>query len=389
MPETITKMLEIQTNNQVPILMTRNAEDIVLLCPDSTTIEMRIESGAFSVSTELIPADGQLNIPLADILNSLECRIGFCDLNGSYGKIIDIPSVSISFTDPATGESVNWNRPVLQGGIDNQDPDTVLYSQWMTWRPQVGKLSEKAVSLLYCMIPKEIDNFRTDSLRVYTDIYTERSGKHSVLYADFPSSQLTSVVAVNTSFQQIASHPAISGLVDDDILAYDVYAALSGFYQDLNVIGEKRSTVKQRFVLSPTSSRSIGFLFRNSMGVFDDIHSSGSVKRKLNGEVTSFVASGKESIQHNAADYSYEVDTGYISSARQLAQWEDFLRSSEHYMVLDNGSISKIIIENPDTDFQLKKLGSITFSFRMAERWKGHYFKNQELDYFDYDATEL
>lgn len=58
-------------------------------------------------------------------------------------------------------------------------------------------------------------------------------------------------------------------------------------------------------------------------------------------------------------------------------------------MVLDNGSISKIIIENPDTDFQLKKLGSITFSFRMAERWKGHYFKNQELDYFDYDATEL
>ena len=96
--------------------MTRNAEDIVLLCPDSTKIEMRIESGTFSVSTELIPADGQLNIPLADILNSLECRIGFCDLNGSYGKIIDIPSVSISFTDPATGESVNWNRPVLQGG---------------------------------------------------------------------------------------------------------------------------------------------------------------------------------------------------------------------------------------------------------------------------------
>ncbi len=381
-------MLQIQTNNKGPVLLTRNAEDIILSCPDSTRIETAIQYGDMSFSTTLIPSEGLLRLRLEEMLKSLGCQVVFSDLSGIDGKQMDVPTVSISFTDPDSEESVTWESPVIEGGVDSPNPETILLSQWLTWRPQICKIQDNANVYLYCMVPTQYQEIKVTSVNVYIDVYTISSGLiRSIPYMTVGADDHPSILAINASYSQILKNVAISKLSDDGIVAFDVYATVRGEY--LGVRLEKEATAKQRFILQRRSSDSVEFLFRNSFGVFDDIRSSGRVARKLSGKVTSFISSSKEFIQNNAADYTYEVDTGYIDTDRQLAQWEDFLKSSEHYITLPDGGIRKIIIEDPDTDSTRHQLGTVTFSFRMADKWKGRLFSNTELDYFDYDTAEL
>lgn len=374
-------------NNQGSILLSRNVHDIRLSCPDSSKLDVTVRYGLDkSITTRLIPLDGILDIPLRDILRSIRC-IPEQQIIGPRSSSLTLPHFAIDVTDPDSEERIVWTAEILDGGVDSQDA-SILDTQWMTWRPQVSATFTQSLEFLNCILAPSYNGNTANSMDIYVDVFTAVSGKHTVKYASHLASPRVTILSVNVSYSEIVKHNEIAPLVDDNILAYDVYARAIIEDADGNTVSLDQIR-KQRFIVKPNPSGLISFLFRNTIGVLEGISSTGESVRKVSSEIASFISGMTESILTNEASRSYEINTGFIDSERALTLWEDFLSSTEHYYVRPNGGIQKIIIDNPDTKATLRKLNSLSFSFRFAERLKGHFYENRELDYFDYDTAEL
>lgn len=382
--------MQINDTNQGDLLLSRNISDIRIDCPGSSRLNVRFYYGATVwIPSQLIPIDGVLDIPLRDILNSIKPLPDWRSPIGASVRIA-LPSFAVDITDPDTEERVIWQKTILHGGIDMQDPQDILAHRWLTWRPQESVTHPASIELLHCVKHPEYNGSKTGSLNVFIDVYTELSGRHTVWYASAIDMVQPYIVQVNASYAQIIKNEEIADLVADKIVAYDIYADTEIINSDNSISRVKEVISRQRFIVRPTPDNHIDFLFRNTFGVFEGITARGSETRILQAEISSFISNLQENILSNDAVCTREVNTGYITSERSLALWEDFLSSTEHYVIRKDGGIEKIIIDNPDTKFTLKQLDSLTFSFHMASQPKGRFYEYQDLEYFDYDqAAEL
>lgn len=383
--------MQINDTNQGDFLLSRNISDIRIDCPDSSRLNVELHYGNItSVASQLIPVDGVLDIPLRDILNSVKPLPDWRSPIGAPVRRVELPSFAVEITDPDTEERIVWQKIIMHGGIDQQNPQEFLEHRWLTWRPQESVTHPGSIELLHCVKNPKYNGSDTGSLNVFIDVYTELSGKHTIWYASAINLAQPYIVQVNASYSEIIKNEEVAELVADKIVAYDVYANAEIILPDNSISRVNEIIARQRFIVHPTPDNHIGFLFRNTFGVFEGIAARGSETRMLQAEISSFIANMEENILSNDAICTREVNTGYITSERSLALWEDFLSSTEHYVIRKDGGIEKIIIDNPDTKFQLKQLDSLTFSFHMAIQPKGRFYEYQELEYFDYDqAAEL
>lgn len=383
-------MLLIRDYNQGDVLLAHNASDITLSCLDSSKIKMNIQYGSTEISSFLKPLAGSISIPLSDILKSLGCNVSFSNLTPVYGEKFSIPEVIIRFTDPDTDETVTWRKFVLGGGVDSgADVIEILNDQWLTWRPQESVTSKTATEYLHCILPVEYNARTVSRADVYIDVYTVLSGRHTIQYRSLEPEDVPILASINASYSGLIRHESLADIIADDIVAYDFYV---DFHCSTDgVVSVFHKAIKpQRFILRRLTGDTRYFLFRNSFGVFEGISATGGITRKLQGEVSTFVGSGgEEGIVDNGAITSYEINTGFISSERQLTLWTDFLKSSDHYLVRNDFIPRKIIIESPDIQFLMKTVDSLTFEFRMASKESGHHYQNKLLDYYDYDTAEL
>lgn len=382
-------LMKIIDNNRPTFLLSRNTTDIRIECPDATYVDFSIIQGITPrYSTRLTPLDGGIDIPVRELLRSLKCRIPFQSLSGIKGERVDLPNLALVFSDPASGESLSWQKNILDGGVDGNQ-ESVTYFQWLTWRPRESHTFRKAHERLYCLIPVTYGDETVVSLDVYIDIYTAVAGKHTVRYMSFTPIDRPSLAAVNVSYSEIITHDEIAGLQDYHIVAYDVYANLTIEYADATTKTFHEQIKKQRFILRLEPHSATCFIFLNSLGVYDTISSFGEVTRKLDADLSTVVTDMNEKVVANDCTKEIEVNTGYICSERMLAQWEDFFSSEESYIMLPDGQPVSIVLDNPSSEFVLGHLDALTFSYRLAEPPAGRFYANTDLDYFDYDTAEL
>ena len=379
--------MKIIDNNRPTFLLSRNTTDIRIECPDSAQIEFSIIQGVTSrYKTTLIPLDGGIDIPVRDILRSLKCRIPFESLVGTSGKQISLPNIALVFSDPVSLETSSWQKCILDGGVGG-DLESATIFQWLTWRPQESHTYKKAHERLYCVIPSTLNDEDVVSLDVYVDIYTAFAGRRTVKYCSFEPLDRPSLAAVNVSYAQLVQHEGIAYLQDYNIVAYDVYANLAVTYGDNTTKTFREHIRKQRSILRQAPRSATSFVFLNSFGAYDSISSFGEVARKVDAELSTAITDMKEIVVANDCTRSVEVNTGYISSERMLAQWEDFFSSDEHYVALPSGDLVRIVLDNPSSKFVLNQLDALTFSYRLAENPSGRFYENTDLEYFDYDKT--
>ena len=240
-----------------------------------------------------------------------------------------------------------------------------LSHNFLTWRPQIEYVVpgvKQQLSFVYCVEDVGSDE---NSRYLCMKIYFQTTSPISVRLHDLSYSMMR--VQIDCSYNRIKE--LAKTLCDDEVVAYDVYGT--------NKAGEV--VIKpQRFVVRQNSSSYTHFFFQNSLGGFDTITATGEVTSIADGDIITAKNRDIEREVSNSLAKSWEVNTGYITTKQEENLWHEFLRSTNRYILFDDGSYRQIIIEEYKAERVKMEIDSFTFKFHYAEAEKGGYAEKMD-----------
>lgn len=74
----------------------------------------------------------------------------------------------------------------------------------------------------------------------------------------------------------------------------------------------------------------------------------------------------------------WEASTGYIDSPGMAAQYQDFLKSTSHW-IYQNDEWLRIIVDEYKLEHSPQELNAYTFKYHLAERNERRFFERNEL----------
>lgn len=249
-----------------------------------------------------------------------------------------------------------------------------IQHNFLTWRPQICYTSpgvkEQLSFVIYNEGPDEEVTYPTTSSRkIFAKIYF-RTHQSVVIGLEIADQDLT-LYRVDCSYARIATLAEMMQ-IDDEVVAYDIYGGIDENTDDSIVINP------QRFIVRPRSSSHTHFFFQNTLGGFDTITATGEVISSATGDILTSMVRRQETEVSNAYVKSWEVNTGYIVTAQEENLWHEFLRSTNRYILLEDGTYRKIIVEEYKAERATMEADSFTFKFHYAEAAEGSGFNKVE-----------
>lgn len=263
------------------------------------------------------------------------------------------------------------------GGYDNlriSNEYEFIQHNFLTWRPQIAYTSPGVKEQLSFIIHNEGPDSdasypTTSSRKIFARVYfrtinpieieLNKANKDKTLYR------------VDCSYDRIASLIANAGY-NEDVIAYDIYGGIDEKRSDSLVINP------QRFIVRPRNCSDTHFFFQNTLGGFDTITATGVIVSSAKGDIQTSITRRQETEESNAYVKSWEINTGYIVTAQEENLWHEFLRSTNRYILLENGTYRKIIVEEYKAERATMEADSFTFKFHYAEAAEGSGFNKAE-----------
>ena len=350
-------------------LFSNNMEDISLNLNGETKTPIVVNhKGTNTIVFYLFAVDDKVSIHTSDIVNNYaEPYEPHINNDGVlYSTIEEISIQSRNETD----EDTVWSHriPTIFGGYDKNriaDEYDFLNHNFLTWRPQIDYVVpgvKQQLSFIIC-----VEDVESDEMYRYlcVKIYFSTTSPISVQLHNLSYNMMR--VQIDCSYNRIKE--LAKTLCDDEVVAYDVYGT--------NKAGEV--VIKpQRFVVRQNSSSYTHFFFQNSLGGFDTITATGEVTTIADGEIVIAKNRNTEREVSNSLVKSWEVNTGYITTKQEENLWHEFLRSTNRYILFDDGSYRQIIIEEYKAERVKMEIDSFTFKFHYAEAEKGGYAEKMD-----------
>lgn len=263
--------------------------------------------------------------------------------------------------------------PTIWGGVPDgvKDEHYFLQHHFLTWRPQIGYVT-KGIKQQLSLAIADTQVGVSDVVRKYRSLYVKVYFR-SATPIELPLEKCVydnSIYRIDCSYQRILDLVRTKLSTNDDIVAYDVYGKADN--------SEYASMVPQRFIVLPYNSAYEYFFFQNTMGGFDTIIAYGSTKSISSSEVSASVVRRQETELVNDFMERWETNTGYINSNVEKGLWQEFLRSTNRYILRPDGTARRIIVDDCKAEHTRHKVGSFTFEYHYAEQDKGAYYKHQE-----------
>ena len=372
------------------LIFSKNAFPITLNNIESSSVTIEVTHKTEKYTMTLKPdANKKIELDLQGILRSLAPEIlsasrlvGFTTSLSTYKVTI---SASGDFDEPC---SVSFLA--IDGGINaNPAQDEVLNTIWLTWRPEISKTYAKAYEQLSVLLePGAVEGVTEGQLirhRVLAKVYLDTGDDVEIelLNGMVNVSAGCYIRSLDASLEQVADtlHRLYSEYDASNILAYDVYGEYCQLNDDVLMTDVPSA---QRFVVQPGRTDVKCFMFRNSLGVFETVCSTGSYTRIVTPEVATFITGRSESELSNTSKVSFKVNTGVLDSIEMVNLWQDFFLSGERYLVTDS-SIEKIIIEEGKSEAKLKTLSDMEFTFHLATQPAGRFRSKKSLNNYNYN----
>ena len=350
-------------------LFSNNMEDISLNLNGETKTPIVVNhKGTNTIVFSLFAVDDKVSIHTSDIVNNYaEPYEPHINNDGVlYSTIEEISIQSRNETD----EYTDWSHsiPTIFGGYDKNrivDEYDFLNHTFLTWRPQIDYVVpgiKQQLSYVHC-----VEDVNSDDNGPYlcVKIYFRISSPISTQLYDL--SDPMKRIQIDCSYNRIKE--LAKTLCDDEVVAYDVYGT--------NKAGEV--VIKpQRFVVRQNSSSYTHFFFQNSLGGFDTITATGEVTSIADGDIITAKNRDIEREVSNSLVKSWEVNTGYITTKQEENLWHEFLRSTNRYILFDDGLYRQIIIEEYKAERVKMEIDSFTFKFHYAEAEKGGYAEKMD-----------
>lgn len=349
------------------IIFSRSCADLILsdLPDDCREVNLKISTQGQSCEFTVNQYAGKIIIRLSEILRSLEDNgvvnpIMVTDRQSYWPNRIDITSTADD------GTTAIWQGSYIPGGVHLSAlalQELLSGKYWWTFRKQ---------STYTFRFGKELLSSRASPVRI--TFHFANSGKVSSLWYDEEEGSNQEMMIIDCSFRKVRAYADSLGYANDTIIAYDI-------------TGNSGNPVGQRFVVAPNNSRVKGWCFRNSLGCYDTVYSFGPLTRSIESEVKTFIAERTVKELENFSEEVWNINTGYIADSKELDLWYEFLRSQERYYILEDGTLSKILIDESDSESQIGKLGNISFKCRFAKETEGYDFTRSVLEDFSDEYT--
>lgn len=351
------------------IVFSRTCRDIIITnAPATFTIQFEYHGRKFGFDAR--PFSGSYRLKLSEILRALENE-----------TILPKSQNTVTLYAPETliirfgqNNNVECTRNVrwIPGYCSAEDIANELLAghYWWTFRSQNAKTYKFAKEYLQTRIST------SSSLPFKLTFHFKKKGKVVHEWTSFSSSDSTKILQLDLSYKTIRQIADEIGYKDDELLAYDISG---GSAQD--------KPVGQRFIVAPNDRKVRAFCFRNSLGAFDTVYSCGEVNLAIESERKSFITSRQEIEIGNVSKEVIKVDTGYIATRRELNLWYEFLRSYERYLINSDGTMSRIVVDDSDSQKTLHAVGSLNFKFRMSVENEGYEITTSRLEEFSDEFT--
>ena len=372
------------------IIFSKNAFPLTLSEIEGLSVTITVSYKAETYTMTLTPdKNGKIELDLQGILRSLAPSI--TDAQVLYANMRNLNTYRVQITASSDyDEECSFSFLAIDGGIDTNPAQDEVLNTWLTWRPEVSKTYAPAYEELSVILnPNAVDGIDSDSQlfrhRVLAKVYLNTGEDIELELADGMLTQEGGFYlrSVNVSLELVADalHNLYSEYDASNILAYDVY----GLYCKLDdTVLMTDAPAAQRFIVRPAKSDLRCFLFRNSLGVFETVCSTGAVTRIITPDVATFITGRSESELVNKSRPSFKVHTGSLDSSDMVNLWQDFFLSGERYLV-SGLKLEKIIVDEGKSEAKLRSLSDMEVTYHLATQPAGRFRRKNTLNTYNYD----
>lgn len=364
----------IENGNETTIFA-GNARDIRYECSGSLSLSVSIGQTNYTIAMD--PIAGEVRVPLKQLLSALKIpSIGLLEGSKSISKVVIEDNDTLS---PAHDVEIY----VVPGkiGCEQEDVAARILKNFATWRPQICKVCKWGADRMYIMVtsfhPVIIG---TPTIHVRLKAYTD-AGLLSIDNLQEFSSPAKKIMSVPCDYATIenALHESEPELDFGEIIAYD----MTFYWSYADITGESAA---QRFVLARSRSDWRQFIFRNSLGVFDALYSTGSFSDVPEYDIIQFRNNEVDNEISNNVSQIFEVNTGRINDELERRMWKEFFESDERYILSpDDQTPRRIVLDDVSCEHTLRQNNVATFRFHFAEPDSGRLVQRGELpEWTDY-----
>jgi|GEM_PF-5670082 len=248
----------------------------------------------------------------------------------------DFPSFSFSVDQGA--EFVFY---AFEGGVDAIIASTWFAGNFLTWQPQTSYVTWNQ--------PQFLSYIALAACNLKVKGYFADGTNQTILFGALAANK------VNTANLQYSSIPA--KFSDKQPTYIDVWTE--------NESGQRLSYI-QRFVLKNTTSDDNCFLFKNSLGGWDSVIFTGTIKNEASSDVKTF--SQEDTTNEYQVDLAekYSKNTGYFISDKHRIWIAEFFKTSERYFLSHRGYFEKLTVLSSTINSQKSNPSSYNFTFSLS-----------------------
>lgn len=294
---------------------------------------------------------------------------------------LGLPQLIVQIAFPGGG-ALSTSGYVILGNTNDLG---IITQEWfaknfLTWQPQVIETTRTQPQwLAFIPVPPFYQ------YNIQSTLYTRDGRTFTQSFFKFPS---------GPNFQQFRadftylwkSHCVAHDL---DPYCYDVfgYGYRAGVSLDANpdiapakvmeLIAPNRPYA-QRYILRPERYNDVCFGFENTLGAFDTLMLEGKQTYQPEGDISTFKTYTTEKELINDFTSIWEASTGRLETERSANQFQDFLKSTNRY-VLMQGIWRRIIVSDYKVKHSRGESNSYTFKYHLADKNEGRYFNREKL----------
>lgn len=295
----------------------------------------------------------------------------------------ELPQLIVQISVPGGG-TLSTSGYVIPGNTNDLG---IITQEWfaenfLTWQPQITETTRiQPQWLAFIPVPSFVQ------YEIQSTLYTKDGRTFTQTFFNIPS---------GPNFQQFRadftylwkSHCVAHDL---DPYCYDVFG--KGHRVPINsfVAADSEAAPKkviqavalnkpfaQRYILRSDRYNDVCFGFENTLGGFDTLMLEGKQTYQPEGDISTFKTYTTEKELINDYTSIWEANTGRIETERAATQFQDFLKSTNRY-VLMQGIWRRVVVSDYKVKHARGESNSYSFKYHLADKNEGHYFNRVEL----------
>lgn len=281
------------------------------------------------------------------------------------------------------GRKTEYSYTIIPGGIAiGRDTEELLSTGFLTWQPQQVETTTDQPQYIAIVKSRQYSSLIISSRLTATNGQTYTKDVEKI-------NTTNSYHQISVGFRDIWAGFCIENNLTP--LSYDVFgtATLSD-----GTIKTPRP-YPQRYILRAPKYNDTCFGFINTLGGFDTFMATGKIILKPQGDIQTFVNGNEETEVENDYTSYWEASTGHIDTEGMAILIQDFLKSSERWL-LANNIWQKIIVDEYKVEHTALELNAYTFKYHLAKKDEHRYFQRQDLpevklptQYFKHDDIAI